>query len=179
MVRAVHECLARGERVLVFCRSVQSARFVDHALAEQNVHGVCSLHGQLAPLARAAAIRRIEEAGVVNARIRHRRRSELAAKGDRETDIDVVVTTDLMARGLDFSQTRPITVLQFDFPITASDYLHRAGRTGRAGAPGRVVSLVDRRDSDFAAQIEKALKSNQPLDRVKTRASGGVNELGF
>jgi superfamily II DNA/RNA helicase len=52
----------------------------------------------------------------------------------------VVVATDVAARGLDISQL-PV-VVNFDLPRSANDYIHRVGRTGRAGEPGLAVSLV-------------------------------------
>jgi superfamily II DNA/RNA helicase len=53
---------------------------------------------------------------------------------------DVLVTTDLAARGLDVEQL-PV-VVNFDLPRSATDHTHRIGRTGRAGAPGLAISLV-------------------------------------
>ena len=54
--------------------------------------------------------------------------------------VNVLVATDIAARGLDIVQL-PL-VVNFDLPLVAEDYIHRAGRTGRAGLAGRAVSLV-------------------------------------
>ena len=56
----------------------------------------------------------------------------------------MLVATDLASRGLDIPFVSHI--INFDFPKTASDYLHRAGRAGRAGRPGFVTSMHRERD---------------------------------
>lgn len=55
-----------------------------------------------------------------------------------------MLSTDLGSRGLDF--TFLTHVVNFDYPRTNSDYLHRAGRTGRAGRKGKVISLYHSKD---------------------------------
>eukprot|EP00775_Hariotina_reticulata_P013702 gene13702-13824_t len=84
---------------------------------------------------------------------------------------------DLAARGLDFPGTID-HVINFDFPSNAIDYLHRAGRTARAGAVGRVTSLVGPRDRRLATAIQYALDKDLPLDQVTasgaTKVGGGV-----
>ncbi|KAJ2779695.1 hypothetical protein H4R18_003871 [Coemansia javaensis] len=68
----------------------------------------------------------------------------------------ILVCTDLASRGLD---TTCVThVVLFDFPTTAIDYLHRAGRTARAGARGKVTALVGRRDRRLADQIRLSIR---------------------
>ncbi len=62
-------------------------------------------------------------------------------------------------------------VVNFDFPLNPVDYLHRTGRTARAGASGRITSLVAKRDSVLARRIESALAADRPLDELSaTRA---------
>ncbi|KAJ1727148.1 hypothetical protein LPJ61_004730 [Coemansia biformis] len=68
----------------------------------------------------------------------------------------LLVCTDLASRGLD---TMCVThVVLFDFPTTAIDYLHRAGRTARAGGRGKVTALVGKRDRRLAEQIRLAIR---------------------
>ncbi len=84
----------------------------------------------------------------------------------------MLVATDLAARGLDFRV--PIDhVVNFDFPTTPVDYLHRTGRTARAGAPGRITSLVARRDRVLAQRIEWALANGDPLDALSAQKEVG------
>ncbi|KAJ1832573.1 hypothetical protein LPJ63_003433 [Coemansia sp. RSA 2711] len=68
----------------------------------------------------------------------------------------ILVCTDLGSRGLD---TTCVThVVLFDFPTTAIDYLHRAGRTARAGGRGKVTALVGKKDRRLAEQIRLAIR---------------------
>jgi ATP-dependent RNA helicase RhlE len=74
----------------------------------------------------------------------------------------VLVATDIAARGLDIKQL-PL-VVNFDLPLVASDYVHRVGRTGRAGLDGRAVSLVSAGERDLLRDIQRLLPS--PLEQV-------------
>ncbi|KAJ2158989.1 hypothetical protein GGF46_003357 [Coemansia sp. RSA 552] len=76
------------------------------------------------------------------------------APGDARRKI--LVCTDLGSRGLD--TTCVSHVVLFDFPTTAIDYLHRAGRTARAGAKGKVTALVGKKDRRLAEQIRLAIR---------------------
>jgi superfamily II DNA/RNA helicase len=66
------------------------------------------------------------------------------------------VATDVAARGLDIADLP--AVFNFDVPFNAEDYVHRIGRTGRAGASGLAVTLVTRDDNRLVADIEKLIK---------------------
>jgi superfamily II DNA/RNA helicase len=80
-----------------------------------------------------------------------------------EGHIRVLVATDLAARGLDTSWVNH--VINYDFPHSVMDYLHRVGRTARAGRGGKVTSLVTRKDKHLASFIQLAIKSNQPFSK--------------
>ncbi len=71
-------------------------------------------------------------------------------------EVDVLVATDVAARGLDIVDLP--AVFNFDVPFNAEDYVHRIGRTGRAGASGLAVTLVSRDDLRGVAEIEKLIK---------------------
>eukprot|EP01087_Luapelamoeba_hula_P016047 TRINITY_DN4896_c0_g1_i1.p2 TRINITY_DN4896_c0_g1~~TRINITY_DN4896_c0_g1_i1.p2 ORF type:complete len:133 (+),score=24.94 TRINITY_DN4896_c0_g1_i1:1490-1888(+) len=73
-----------------------------------------------------------------------------------------MVATDLAARGLDFGKEVDHVIL-FDFPRNGGDYLHRIGRTARAGLPGTVSALLRKRDLPLASAIQKAIAENQTL----------------
>ena len=76
-------------------------------------------------------------------------------------EVDVLVATDVAARGLDIADL-PI-VFNFDVPFNAEDYVHRIGRTGRAGASGIAVTLVTKSDARLVADLEKLLKRDIEL----------------
>ena len=78
-----------------------------------------------------------------------------------------MVCTDLAARGLDF-KCAVEHVVQFDFPLNPVDYIHRTGRTARAGATGRITSLVTKRDRVLADQIEEQVKRGGALDDLSS-----------
>ncbi|HEY0180737.1 MAG TPA: DEAD/DEAH box helicase [Dokdonella sp.] len=72
--------------------------------------------------------------------------------------IAVLVATDIAARGLDIDQL-PM-VINYDLPMVAEDYVHRIGRTGRAGAEGLAVSLVAREEEGLLRDIRRLLKQD-------------------
>jgi len=71
-------------------------------------------------------------------------------------EVDLLVCTDVAARGLDIKDVP--AVFNYDVPFNAEDYVHRIGRTGRAGASGLAVTLVTDHDSRLVADIEKLTK---------------------
>jgi ATP-dependent RNA helicase RhlE len=87
--------------------------------------------------------------------------------------VNVLVATDIAARGLDIAQL-PL-VVNYDLPLVAHDYVHRVGRTGRAGRAGRAVSLVTSADRDLLRAIQRLLPSS--FEEVGSRrhpaATGG------
>ena len=77
----------------------------------------------------------------------------------------MLVATDVAARGLDIADLPG--VFNFDVPFNAEDYIHRIGRTGRAGASGLAVTLVSRDDARLIADIEKLLKKKIELEPLE------------
>src|SRR5580658_4267934 len=75
--------------------------------------------------------------------------------------VRILVATDIAARGLDITELPH--VVNFELPHVPEDYVHRIGRTGRAGAPGRAVSLVSREERDRLRAIEKILGRPIPV----------------
>jgi ATP-dependent RNA helicase SrmB len=96
-----------------------------------------------------------------------------AVKRMVEDRVNVLVATDIAARGLDINDISH--VFNFDMPLTADTYLHRIGRTGRAGRKGTAISLVEAHDHLLLGKIGRYL--NEPLKarvidefRPKTKA---------
>src|SRR5215207_9749739 len=91
--------------------------------------------------------------------------------------VDVLVATDVAARGLDIVDLP--AVFNFDVPYNAEDYIHRIGRTGRAGASGLAVTLVSRDDTRLMADLEKLLKRKveiEPIEWDDERPRGRIND---
>src|SRR6185312_14951891 len=82
----------------------------------------------------------------------------------KSSRITVLVATDIAARGIDIDQL-PM-VINFDLPMVAEDYVHRIGRTGRAGSEGMAVSLVSHDESGLLRDIRKLLKDEIAIDEV-------------
>lgn len=94
-----------------------------------------------------AICRRLRRAGIKCAPIhgnRSQRQRENALRNFREGEVDVLVATDVLARGIDIPDVR--YVINFDVPGDAEDYIHRIGRTGRAGESGWALTFVTEDD---------------------------------
>ena len=99
-------------------------------------------------------------------------------------EVQLLVATDVAARGLDIKDVP--AVFNYDIPFNAEDYVHRIGRTGRAGASGRAVSFASGgNDTRLVADIEKLIKKKieiEPLelndDRHRLHGQGHFNDGG-
>ncbi|MEB4616112.1 DEAD/DEAH box helicase, partial [Leucobacter sp. M11] len=85
--------------------------------------------------------------------------------------LDILVATDVAARGLDVE--RISHVVNFDLPIDTESYVHRIGRTGRAGRTGDAISFVTPRERRMLTSIEKATR--QPLTQMQLPSVDSVN----
>jgi ATP-dependent RNA helicase RhlE len=79
-------------------------------------------------------------------------------------DLQVLVATDIAARGIDIDQLPH--VVNFDLPNVPEDYVHRIGRTGRAGATGEAVSLVCVDEKQLLRDIERLIKREIPQEVI-------------
>ncbi|MEZ2419716.1 DEAD/DEAH box helicase [Luteibacter sp. RCC_6_2] len=112
-------------------------------------------------------VRHLEQSGVKAAAI-HGNKSQNArtrALSDFKSGrVTVLVATDIAARGIDIDQL-PV-VINFDLPMVAEDYVHRIGRTGRAGAEGQAISLVSHDESGLLRDIGRLLKTDLSISNV-------------
>lgn len=118
-------------QVLVFCRTKHGANKLSRQLDEAGINAA-AIHGNKSQGARTRAL------------------AEFKA-----SKIQVLVATDIAARGLDIDQLPQ--VVNFDLPNVAEDYVHRIGRTGRAGASGQAVSLVSADEHKQLLDIERLI----------------------
>lgn len=119
-------------QVLVFTKTKQSADEVGDYLSKSGLKTLV-LHGDKA----------------------HAQRTK-AVNAFKENAIRVLVATDIASRGLDIEDLPH--VINYELPGDAEDYVHRAGRTGRAGKEGRAISLVCHEEKSKFKEIEKILK---------------------
>jgi len=126
------------QQVLVFTRTKHGANRLAEQLAKDGLK-TAAIHGNKSQAARTRALQDFKQGKV-----------------------RVLVATDVASRGLDIDQLPH--VVNFELPDVPEDYVHRIGRTGRAGNVGRAVSLVSRDEYPLLKDIERLL--NQTLDKV-------------
>lgn len=96
-----------------------------------------------------------------------------ALEAFKKGDVEILVATDVAARGLDIAELP--CVINYDLPYNSEDYVHRIGRTGRAGASGDAISLVTDKDVRLLADIEKLIKKKL----APTELPGFVADSGY
>jgi ATP-dependent RNA helicase RhlE len=130
----------RWEQVLVFTRTRQGANRLTDRLAKDEI-GAVAIHGDKSQGARTRALAEFK-AGKVR----------------------VLVATDLAARGIDIIELPH--VINFDLPTVAQDYVHRIGRTGRAGCEGEAISLVSADEVEQLAAVENVIRQTLPREEI-------------
>jgi len=112
--------------------------------------------------------KQLEERGITSAAI-HGNKSQAqrikALKAFKANDVRVLVATDIAARGIDIDQLPH--VVNFELPNVAEDYVHRIGRTGRAGNEGEAVSLVCVDELKLLGGIERLIKRDIPKKTIE------------
>ncbi|MDB9372809.1 DEAD/DEAH box helicase [Nodularia sphaerocarpa] len=127
-------------QVLVFTRTKHGADRLVKQLTEERIQAL-AIHGNKSQSARTHALAKFKNGS-----------------------LQVLVATDIAARGLDITELPH--VVNFDLPNVPEDYVHRIGRTGRAGASGEAVSLVSADEYHLLADIEKLIKQRLPFEVV-------------
>lgn len=123
--------------VLVFSRTKHGADKIVRKLAKAGISGA-AIHGNKSQQARQKAL-----------------------KSFKDGSIKVLVATDIAARGIDIDRLQ--LVINFDLPNEPETYVHRIGRTGRAGESGRAWSFCDPEELEYLWQISKLIKQELPL----------------
>jgi ATP-dependent RNA helicase RhlE len=136
------------EQVLVFTSAVRTADNLTGKLIKNGIQAA-SLHGHLSQTARLETLQRFK-----------------AGK------LRVLVASDLASRGIDIQQL-PV-VINYELPRSPKDYIHRIGRTGRADAPGKAISLICPEDQHHFGIIQKKMGK-----KVETLESDGIDLHGM
>jgi ATP-dependent RNA helicase RhlE len=137
------------ERVLVFTRTRRGAERLSHILRARE-HSVNRIHADRSQSQREAALREF-----------------------RDGQARVLVATDIAARGLDVEAVSH--VINYDVPGAPEDYVHRVGRTGRAGNQGQAITIVSPVD-EFSMQAIERL-TGQAVKRVVPQGFGGTHSV--
>ncbi|MCS7101081.1 MAG: DEAD/DEAH box helicase, partial [Burkholderiaceae bacterium] len=123
--------------------------------------------------------RQLQKAGV-NADAIHGDRTQeertRALEAFKRGDIEVLVATDVAARGLDIVELP--AVINYDVPFNPEDYVHRIGRTGRAGATGLAITLMTGAEERAVAAIEKLTKQKFDIRPLPAPAARRARERG-
>ena len=127
-------------QVLVFTRMKHGANRLVEFLEKQGITAM-AIHGNKSQSARTRALAEFKSG-----------------------ELQVLVATDIAARGIDIDQLPH--VVNFELPNVPEDYVHRIGRTGRAGADGQAVSLVCVDEEGFLSDIEKLIKRSIPREVI-------------
>ncbi len=127
-------------QVLVFTRTKHGADRLVKQLTEDRIQAL-AIHGNKSQSARTFALSKFKNGS-----------------------LQVLVATDIAARGLDISDLPH--VVNYDLPNVPEDYVHRIGRTGRAGAKGEAVSLVCADEHPLLADIEKLIAARLPREAI-------------
>jgi len=143
LLEALEKDVSKGNKVVIFSNKSSTAYFVQMFLKENNID--CVGFSQREHY------------------IQRRKNLDQFLTGE----VKVISSTDLMSRGLD---THDVThVINYDFPLNPSDYIHRAGRVGRVGGcqSGRVTSFVDNQGGVKVVQnLETAVRKNIEIQQV-------------
>ncbi|NMT62671.1 DEAD/DEAH box helicase [Marinobacter orientalis] len=129
------------EQVLVFTRTKHGANRLTQKLERDGITAA-AIHGNKSQGARTRALADFKQG-----------------------EVRVLVATDIAARGLDIKQLPQ--VVNFELPNVPEDYVHRIGRTGRAGESGHALSLVSADEGQMLAGIERLLKKQLPRKSVE------------
>jgi ATP-dependent RNA helicase RhlE len=140
------------KQVLIFTRTKHGANKLTKKLLASNI-SAAAIHGNKSQGARTKALAEF-----------------------KSNTIRVLVATDIAARGLDI----PLLphVINFELPNVPEDYVHRIGRTGRAGANGEALSLVCAEEMEYVRQIEKLLKQQLSIEVLENFEPIHTNEPG-
>ena len=111
-------------------------------------------------------------ASALNGDMEQRQREQMVTQL-KNGKIDILIATDVAARGLDVE--RISHVLNYDIPYDSETYVHRIGRTGRAGRSGDAILFVSPRERNMLRVIERVTK--QQLEEMKMPSVADVNEL--
>jgi ATP-dependent RNA helicase RhlE len=135
-------------QVLVFSRTKHGADKLVRRLSRDNIHAA-AIHGNKSQPQRTKAL-----------------------AGFKQNKIQILVATDIAARGIDIDQLSH--VVNFDLPNVPEDYVHRIGRTGRAGASGDAISLVSADEAKQLQDIERLIKRKIEREEIEDFEPGHV-----
>jgi ATP-dependent RNA helicase DBP3 len=122
-----------NDRILIFCLYKKEAQRIERFIRSRGF-SVAGIHGDMSQRDRIASL-----------------------EAFKSGKVSLLVATDVAARGLDIPNVK--LVINVTFPLTAEDYVHRIGRTGRAGADGKAMTFFTEQDKGLAGALVNVLKA--------------------
>lgn len=147
------ELETRMGSIIVFVKTKHGADKMAKRLAGDG-HGAAALHGGL-----------------------NQRQRERTTRQFRAMEHRILVATDVAARGLDIPHVEH--VINYDMPMVAEDYIHRIGRTARAGAKGNALAIVSPQDNNLWRDVERLLNPGKAREDRGPRSDEGGNRKPF
>ncbi len=140
--------LSSGEGVIIFARTKAITLKLAETL-EASKHNVAVLNGDVPQNLRERTVERLRQGG-----------------------IDILVATDVAARGLDVERIG--LVVNYDMPFDSEAYVHRIGRTGRAGRTGDAILFISPRERSYLRHLERAV--GQSIEKMEIPSNQSINE---
>ncbi len=152
------------------CHETQKLRFLQSLFAQRKPHRVIIFAGSKVKVKDLAiSLRRAGfVVGAMHSDLQQSERDDVMFLF-KSNKIDILVATDIVARGIDIDDIE--LVINYDVPHDAEDYVHRIGRTARAGADGAAITLVNDKDQPIFARIEHFL--GKKIERLPLPAELG------
>ena len=151
-IKQVIYTVEKAHKIKVLCQLIKDRNWTQVLVFSRTKHGANKI------------VEKLEAAGITSLAI-HGNKSQLARTKAlahfKQNLITVLVATDIAARGLDIAELPH--VVNFDLPNVPADYVHRIGRTGRAGRDGEACSLVSPDEKDLLRDILKLIKIDIPV----------------
>ena len=150
--RLIEEIQTRKGSIIIFCKTKWGTQKLSDRLSKDG-HRSDAIHGDL-----------------------QQRRRDRVIQNFRDERFRVLVATDVAARGLDIPHIAH--VINYDMPQVPEDYIHRIGRTARAGAEGEAVSFVTSADGIKWRAIQRLMKGEDASEPAPRRSGGGAHRGG-
>lgn len=154
------------------CYEAQKLRIIEHLFKEQKPERVIVFVGKKIHTKEVAISlkRKGYNAEAMHSDLLQEQRDDVMYRF-KTGQIDILVATDIVARGIDIDDIQ--LVINFDVPHDEEDYVHRIGRTARAGRNGRAVTLVSEKDQPLFAAIEHFLEAEVPKETIPAELGEG------
>jgi ATP-dependent RNA helicase DDX5/DBP2 len=153
LVNEVVQGEERGARILIFTSTKRMCDQLERSIGYQMGVRCAAMHGD-----------------------KDQRQRDSTLRDFKSGQTPILIATDVAARGLDVKDVK--VVINYDFPGNVEDYVHRIGRTGRAGAKGKAVTFIGRKDGKKAQELIKIMEESDNEVSQELRGLAGSGGFG-